>query len=162
MCEEIIVLDIEEDPTVDVRGSLLQLPVTSGSFDHVLCFNVLEHIFDFKSALEEIRRVLQRGGIFYGYVPFLVRVHADPHDHWRYTEETLEKILSDAGFESVRIVVQGGALLVAFDLLRPYLGLALLRFLVAAVLLPVDRIARCLLGHSYVGSFPLGYFFLAK
>lgn len=160
--DKIIVIDLEKDSTVDARGSLLQLPVGSGLFDHVLCFNVLEHVFDYRSALKEIRRVLRRDGIFYGYVPFLVRVHEDPHDHWRYTEQTLEKILSDAGFDSIQVFVQGGALLVVFDLLRPFLGLRLLRFLVAAVILPVDRVGRRFLGDSYVNSYPLGFFFLAR
>jgi SAM-dependent methyltransferase len=39
-----------------------QLPFADGTFDYVICSEVLEHIIDFQSALKEIERVLKPGG----------------------------------------------------------------------------------------------------
>jgi SAM-dependent methyltransferase len=47
-----------------VCGSGLQLPFANDSFDKVICAEVLEHIPDYQSVLDEIRRVLKPGGIF--------------------------------------------------------------------------------------------------
>ncbi len=45
-----------------VRGSGLILPFADHTFDVVICSEVLEHIPDYESVLEEIRRVLKPGG----------------------------------------------------------------------------------------------------
>ena len=45
------------------------LPFDSDSFDNVLSFEVLEHLFDPARALQEIRRVLQPAGQLIGSVP---------------------------------------------------------------------------------------------
>ena len=46
-----------------------QLPFSSGSFDKVICSEVLEHIPDYVAVLSEIERVLKPGGIFAVSVP---------------------------------------------------------------------------------------------
>ena len=46
-----------------------QLPFSSGSFDKVICSEVLEHIPDYAAVLSEIERVLKPGGIFAVSVP---------------------------------------------------------------------------------------------
>jgi ubiquinone/menaquinone biosynthesis C-methylase UbiE len=40
------------------------MPFVDGHFDDVFCFNALDHTADFRSALEEIQRVLKPGGRF--------------------------------------------------------------------------------------------------
>ena len=50
-------------------GDALCLPFGDDSFDAVICSEVLEHIKDYKSVLEEIARVLRRGGCFCASVP---------------------------------------------------------------------------------------------
>ncbi len=47
----------------------LQLPFADNTFDKVICSEVLEHIPDYKGALEEISRVLKPGGLFCASVP---------------------------------------------------------------------------------------------
>lgn len=61
-----------EDPARSVGfvcASGLKLPFADGSFDRVICSEVLEHIPDYRSVLEEIRRVLKPGGLFAVSVP---------------------------------------------------------------------------------------------
>ncbi len=52
-----------------LRASGLCLPFADGTFDKVICSEVLEHIPDYESMLSEIRRVLKRGGLFAVSVP---------------------------------------------------------------------------------------------
>jgi len=80
-----------------------KLPVGNGSQDSVLCFNVLEHIFDDKNLLVEVSRVLKNKGKFLGSVPFLVNVHSDPNDFRRMTEQFLQKNLEENGFNNVKV-----------------------------------------------------------
>lgn len=55
---------------VDFRyGDLYKLPFGSASFDAVVSFDVLEHLEKPDKALDEIRRVLKKGGLFHLYVP---------------------------------------------------------------------------------------------
>lgn len=43
-------------------GSALQLPLADDSMDVVICSEVLEHIFDYRTVIAEARRVLKPGG----------------------------------------------------------------------------------------------------
>lgn len=89
------------DYVVDVEKE--KFPVPDASWDAVLCFNLLEHIADEKNLLCEIRRVLKEGGVLLGSIPFLVNAHPDPHDYRRFTEEYLQRIFSENGFENILI-----------------------------------------------------------
>ena len=50
-------------------ASALQLPFSDASFDAVICSEVLEHISDYQTALDEIRRVLKANGYLAVSVP---------------------------------------------------------------------------------------------
>ena len=49
-------------PITFIKGSALDLPFEDGSFDGVLCSEVLEHIFPYETAIAEIVRVVRPGG----------------------------------------------------------------------------------------------------
>ncbi|CAE7205037.1 rebM [Symbiodinium microadriaticum] len=50
-------------------GNALTLPFPDGSFDKIICSEVLEHIPDYQGALDEINRILKPGGVFACSVP---------------------------------------------------------------------------------------------
>lgn len=50
-------------------ANALQLPFADNTFDKIICSEVLEHIPDYRGALEEIQRVLKPGGLFCASVP---------------------------------------------------------------------------------------------
>lgn len=52
-----------------VRGSGLRLPFADDTFDRVICAEVLEHVPDYQTVLDEIRRVLKPGGVLAVSVP---------------------------------------------------------------------------------------------
>jgi len=60
-------------------------PLDDGSYDSVLCTQVLEHDSDPEHTLAEIERVLAPGGRAVVTVPFAYNEHAMPHDYRRYS-----------------------------------------------------------------------------
>ena len=52
-----------------LKGDAYRLPFADGTFDAVICSEVLEHLDDYPAALAEIRRVLKSGGVFAPTVP---------------------------------------------------------------------------------------------
>ena len=51
------------------QGSGNQLPFKDQQFNKVVCSDVLEHIHDYQAFLQEIKRVIQPGGVFAVSVP---------------------------------------------------------------------------------------------
>ncbi|MHB1088810.1 MAG: class I SAM-dependent methyltransferase [Acidimicrobiales bacterium] len=55
--------------TAAVQGDALHLPFADGTFDRVICSEVLEHITDDEGAMRELTRVLRAGGTMAITVP---------------------------------------------------------------------------------------------
>jgi hypothetical protein len=103
-------------------------PLGDASYDGALCINTLEHIYEYQGLLSETRRVLRPEAPAVFAVPFLLQVHPCPHDHWRFTQETLERVFTDAGFSSVVVeTIAPGPCTAACQLIYNALGFALLR-----------------------------------
>ncbi len=83
----------------DVFADGAHLPFQDHMFDTVLLLDVLEHVADARSMLNESARVLKRGGRLLVGMPFLYPVHDAPHDYRRYTTQGLELALRRAGLE---------------------------------------------------------------
>jgi SAM-dependent methyltransferase len=89
---------------IDLVGNLESgLSIPSGSFDAVLCTEVIEHTANPTRALAEIRRILRSGGSLALTVPFVVPLHEEPYDFWRPTSHGLRSALADAGFRSIDV-----------------------------------------------------------
>lgn len=107
--------DVETD--TDVTGGLPQLPFGDGTFDAVVCTEVLEYVEDVEMATADIARVLGPEGTAYVSVPFLHRLHGDSGaDRWRFTGSYLAALFAPH-FADVRIEAMGGPAAVIFDLL---------------------------------------------
>jgi SAM-dependent methyltransferase len=94
--DQTYVSDIQAMPTV-----------TSSRYDTVICSEVLEHLPRPLDALREICRVLRPGGKAIITVPYLGRLHEEPHDFFRYTIHGLRYLIEEAGLSIVRIDVIG-------------------------------------------------------
>lgn len=98
------VANMDDEQGTDLKFDLEEkFPIEENSYDTVLCINVLEHIFNYQNVLSETHRILKPGGEMVVAVPFLIQVHPSPRDHWRYTEYTLNRIFTDAGFSRVEV-----------------------------------------------------------
>jgi SAM-dependent methyltransferase len=58
-----------ESPIADVKADICNLPFKDNSFDVVFCNHVLEHITDDKKAMQELFRVMKRGGFGIFQIP---------------------------------------------------------------------------------------------
>lgn len=56
-------------PIVDVKADICDLPFEDNSFDIIFCNHVLEHIEDDKKAMQELYRVLKKGGFGIFQIP---------------------------------------------------------------------------------------------
>jgi ubiquinone/menaquinone biosynthesis C-methylase UbiE len=92
-----------ENSKVDVFYDGMSIPFTNESFDSVVCFEVLEHVKDPKTILEEINRVIKEHGSLLISVPFLFGEHEEPYDFQRFTSFGLVKLLNDVGFNVVSL-----------------------------------------------------------
>jgi len=63
-------------------------------FDVILCLNVLEHVFDFRKAIDNLYNALKPEGIALIVVPAYYPLHDEPRDYWRFTEHALKKLFS--------------------------------------------------------------------
>ncbi len=56
-------------PIADVQADVTDLPFKDNEFDVVLCNHVLEHVLDDKKAMQELYRVLKKGGLGIFQIP---------------------------------------------------------------------------------------------
>ncbi|MBI2789639.1 MAG: class I SAM-dependent methyltransferase [Elusimicrobia bacterium] len=90
-----------------VDGAETKLP--AGSFDTILCTQVLEHVLDTEAFVAECHRLLAKGGKGIFTVPFLWQCHAEPNDFYRFTRYALQRIFEARGFRIVELRPIGGA-----------------------------------------------------
>lgn len=94
-------------PNVEVRqidlATLSQQGIEVGTFDTVVCANVLEHIEDDGQALQDMRGLLAPGGRVVLVVPAIKALFGSideaVHHYRRYTPEDLRDKFAGAGFE---------------------------------------------------------------
>ena len=67
----------ERDRNGVLNEDIMELSFEDNSFDLVVCRDVLEHVHDYKKALEEICRVLKRDGFLIMSVPFKYDSYSD-------------------------------------------------------------------------------------
>jgi len=104
-----------------------EFPFPDNSFDTVITFHLMEHVYDIWKMPSEIFRVLKPGGRLIVAVPFIHEYHADPHDYWRMSDKAVCRLFSDAGLtvKSVELVGEGIATFAALKVI----GLLLPRIL---------------------------------
>lgn len=104
----------------DVLTDAAWVPFQDGCFDTVIYSELLEHVRNPEAVLRETFRVLSEGGTVLITVPFLYRIHADPHDFGRYTDHYWHSVLQEVGFHDIVIEQQGLFYSVLVDFLKQY------------------------------------------
>lgn len=140
-------------------------PIKNDAFDHLLCINVLEHVFDYQNVLNESHRILKQGGTLVVAVPFLIRYHPSPNDYWRYTETTLQKITTKAGFSSVIIKPVGtGVFGASYSLIHNLIHFGFLQKLCILVARKLDGLLQMVFKTSTYTkkNYPLGFVIVAR
>lgn len=79
------------------------LPIESSVANTVVSFQVLEHLSEPQTMVNEAFRILRGGGRVIISVPFQWWVHEAPYDYFRYTRYGLEHMLAKAGFVDIQV-----------------------------------------------------------
>ncbi len=149
---EVIQADIESE-----------LPFASQTYDFVLMFYLLEHVYNYALALSEAARLLKPGGRIIGAVPQLERFHPDPDDYFRFTASGLTRALQDAGFKDVRLTMLGlGPFTAGAHFSAAALKTRVFRLPLAMAALIPDTLATSLLKKQWKKTFALSIYFEAR
>jgi SAM-dependent methyltransferase len=147
------------------------LPIADAVADTVVSFQVLEHLCEPQTMLEEAFRILRPGGVLFLSVPFQWWVHEAPHDYFRYTRYGLEHLLNKAGFSEIEIQEVSGFwvtwfLKLNYQTTRLIRGPRVTRWIVRMLLLPLwftDQVIAPLLDKFWrCPEETQGYIALAK
>ena len=123
--DEYIGVDLAENPHAELHGAIENLPVEDGSFDVVLCNQVLEHCDDPAQAVRELHRVVAPGGRVLASTHGVGVYHPTPNDFWRWTHAGLERLFADNGdWASLTVTPGGGTAACLAMLMGMYVDLA--------------------------------------
>ena len=84
---------------LDYQCDLTAIPVPAGSFDLVLCTQVMEHVPDPEAVLAEFNRILRRRGQVWLTAPFSYAEHEAPYDFQRFTRFAWRRLARRTGFQ---------------------------------------------------------------
>jgi SAM-dependent methyltransferase len=70
-------------------------------FDLIIAEHILEHLLHPQRAIKNIHSMLNPGGHLLTVTPFLYKVHPNPNDLTRWTEQGLKELLLAGGFVSI-------------------------------------------------------------
>lgn len=100
-------IDIDPARRPDLLASVESLEgIADSTVDAVFCLEVLEHVARPDAAAAAIRRVLRPGGLLVGSTPFLLGIHDQPHDYYRYTSHGLRHLFT--AFEALDLRERNG------------------------------------------------------
>lgn len=140
-----------------------EFPLAADSQDFVILNNVLEHLFNYQSCVEQIYRVLKPGGRLVGSVPYLVNIHPDPDDFFRYSASSLARIFGGAGFSEISVKPLGYGPFVAAASQIALLMPGVLRLGAYLPAVGIDRALQRAFPRKQTltaDTYPLGYFFV--
>ncbi|MDD4892788.1 MAG: class I SAM-dependent methyltransferase [Candidatus Rickettsiella isopodorum] len=102
-------IDVQKThPEIDFIGSSSHTGLPDNSYDIVFCSMVLEHTPNPQESFKEFFRLLRPGGIAIIAVPFLIYLHNEPHDYYRYTKYALRLFVSSSGLQEITLDEIGG------------------------------------------------------
>jgi SAM-dependent methyltransferase len=93
---EYVGVDVD-NPAAELTGAVEDLPVADGSFELVLCTQVLEHAREPQRAVAELARVVAPGGRVLASTHGVQVYHPSPEDLWRWTHTGLERLFTEHG-----------------------------------------------------------------
>lgn len=97
-----------DNSKIDIIGDICDIPVEAGSFDVVLCTEVLEHVPDPINALRELNRVLKVGGKLILTAPFNSLTHFAPYHYFSgFNKYFYEEWCSKNNYEILELVPNG-------------------------------------------------------
>lgn len=86
-------------PTFDLCHDFIE----SNIYDLIIVEQVLEHVADPKKAIQNIKKLLKNNGHVLITLPFMIKIHGDPNDYWRWTPNGLRLLLETLNFSIINL-----------------------------------------------------------
>lgn len=93
----VFTIDIDPERTPDILGDICSYVFKENQFDVVVMGEVLEHLHSPQAGLDVIHWCLKPEGVLLLTVPFILPIHDEPHDYFRFTRYGLELLLRNFG-----------------------------------------------------------------
>jgi len=94
---------------IDYVCDITSIPVPDGSFDAILCTEVLEHVPRPIDVLRELGRILAPGGRLFLTAPLGSGLHQEPYHYYGgFTPHFYRKFLGELGMEIIELKASGG------------------------------------------------------
>jgi len=115
-----------------VDGDICRLPFKTESADGIICKEVLEHVYNPFMAIQEMFRILKKGGKLFCTLPFIYPYHGSGQDkdYWRFSRDGIDYLFSQFG--TVQVTPSGGY----FYILQSFLPIVINRILFNYFLIP--------------------------
>lgn len=171
--DRVIATDIIPDYEKGIKyADIRSLPYENETFDAVIAFEVMEYFMETQTALNEVRRVLKSGGVFYFSVPFICPVHgnakveSEDTDFVRYTSKAWS-VLLDPIFTQVEVYSFGGRWSIMYDFFLSWVRFKtgrLIKLLLLPLISVIKPVARYLdsLDSEESLRFAMGYFIICR
>lgn len=92
-------VDIDKTRKPDLVADAHKLPFNDNEFNIILCTEVLEHLKNPQKAINEMRRILKKGGKLILTTRFVYPLHDSPYDYFRYTKYGLKELFKNWNIE---------------------------------------------------------------
>ena len=148
-CKKYFTFDIDKSSKPDILGNIENYK-SKGVCDLIIATNLLEHLYNPKKAIGNMKEMLTKKGTCIVSVPFICAYHPDPNDYFRYTQDSLKEMFKD--FEKVEIIPYGNRITAIWHILSYGKQLHLLYWFNPLIAL-FDKSSRL---------FPAGYILIAK
>jgi SAM-dependent methyltransferase len=148
--------DCDPDTLADIEKPF---PFTDGLFDHAICLNVLEHVYEFEHVVRETVRCIKPGGSLVIATPFMHHIHASPDDYLRFTESAFLRMAEKTGCKITTLEPLGfGFFSLGFQCLG--IGLpAMVRVVLKPIAIGLDKMFNRISSQyrKLTAILPLGY-----
>ena len=98
--------DFKPAENIDFICSLNQIPKANGTYSHIICTEVLEHVEYPQEVMNEFFNILKKGGKLYLTCPQGWGLHQEPYNYYNFTKYGLKSLLKNAGFKEENIYIQ--------------------------------------------------------
>lgn len=163
-------VDIFPYDNVNLTCDINRLPLKSETVDVIINIAVLEHIPEPEKSVDEMYRVLKKGGVMYCFFPFMVGYHASPCDFQRRTIDGLKVLFKK--FEILDIQNGSGPTSSLLWIAQEYLSLLfslgigplyrIILFLMMVLTFPVKFLDIVLIHNPMAKNISPGYIVIGK